>query len=73
MIAAALTVIIGIGVGLFFSQGPRIHNSQPMLAQNADPGCAVGDLQTLDNNHDLYANFDLLDDMDLQQDVTANP
>ena len=73
VIAAALTVIIGIGVGLFFSQGPRIHNSQPMLAQNADPGSAVGDLQTLDNNHDLYANFDLLDDMDLQQDVTANP
>jgi predicted anti-sigma-YlaC factor YlaD len=73
VIAAALTVIIGIGVGMFFSQGPRIHNAQPMLAQNADPGSAVGDLQTLDNNHDLYANFDLLDDMDLQQDVTANP
>ena len=73
VIAAALTVIIGIGVGLFFSQGPSIHKSQPMLAQNADPGSAVGDLQTLDNNHDLYANFDLLDDMDLQQDVTANP
>jgi predicted anti-sigma-YlaC factor YlaD len=73
VIAAALTVIMGIGVGLFFSQGPRIHKSQPMLADNAAPGTAVGDLQTLDKNHDLYANFDLLDDMDLQQDVTANP
>jgi predicted anti-sigma-YlaC factor YlaD len=73
VIAAALTVVIGIGVGLFFSQGPRIHNSQPMLADNAAPGTAVSDLQTLDKNHDLYANFDLLDDMDLQQDVTANP
>jgi predicted anti-sigma-YlaC factor YlaD len=73
VIAAALTVIIGIGVGMFFSQGPRIHNSQPMLADNAPPGTAVSDLQTLDKNHDLYANFDLLDDMDLQQDVTANP
>jgi hypothetical protein len=73
VIAAALTVIIGIGVGMFFSQGPRIHNPQPMLADNAPPGTAVSDLQTLDSNHDLYANFDLLDDMDLQQDVTANP
>lgn len=73
VIAAALTVIIGISVGLFFSQGPRVHNPQPMLADNADPGTAVSDLQTLDKNHDLYANFDLLDDLDLQQDVTASP
>jgi predicted anti-sigma-YlaC factor YlaD len=73
VIAAALTVIMGIGVGMFFSQGPRIHNSQPILADNSGPGTAVGDLQTLDKNHDLYANFDLLDDLDLQQDVTANP
>lgn len=73
VIAAALTVIMGIGVGMFFSQGPRIHNSQPMLADNAGPGTAVSDLQTLDKNHDLYSNFDLLDDLDLQQDVTANP
>jgi predicted anti-sigma-YlaC factor YlaD len=73
VIAAALTVIMGIGVGLFFSQATRLHNSPPMLADNADPGTAVSDLQTLDKNHDLYANFDLLDDMDLQQDVTANP
>jgi predicted anti-sigma-YlaC factor YlaD len=73
VIAAALTVIMGIGVGLFFSQGPRIHNTQQVLADNAAPGSAVGDLQTLDKNHDLYANFDLLDDLDLQQDVTANP
>jgi predicted anti-sigma-YlaC factor YlaD len=73
VIAAALTVIMGIGVGLFFNQGPRIHNSQPILAENAGPGTAVSDLQTLDKNHDLYANFDLLDDLDLQQDVTANP
>ena len=73
VIAAALTVIMGIGVGLFFSQGPRIHNTQQVLADNAAPGSAVSDLQTLDKNHDLYANFDLLDDLDLQQDVTANP
>jgi hypothetical protein len=27
----------------------------------------------LDKNHDLYADFDLLDDLDLQQDVVATP
>ena len=73
VIAAALTVIMGIGVGMFFSQGSRIHNPQPILAENAAPGSAVSDLQTLDKNHDLYANFDLLDDLDLQQDVTETP
>ncbi len=26
-------------------------------------GTAVGDLETLEDNHDLYANFDVLDDM----------
>ncbi len=30
-------------------------------------------LQTLDKNHDLYADFDLLDDLDLQQNVVATP
>jgi hypothetical protein len=37
------------------------------------PGSAVSDLQTLDKNHDLYADFELLDDLDVQQDVVANP
>ena len=73
VIAAALTVMIGIGIGLFFNQGRRVYNPTPAVAENAAPGTAVGDLQTLDNNHDLYANFDLLDDLDLQQNVTANP
>lgn len=72
VVAAALTVILGIGVGVFFSQGPR-HPAQMTMADNASPGTAVGDLQILDKNHDLYANFDLLDDLELQQDVTANP
>jgi hypothetical protein len=33
----------------------------------------VSDLQALDKNHEMYADFDLLDDLDLQQDVVANP
>lgn len=73
VMAAALTVIMGIGIGVFFTQGRHIHNQPATMAENAAPGTAVSDLQTLDKNHDLYANFDLLDDLDLQQDVTANP
>jgi len=37
------------------------------------PGTAVGDLQALDNNHELYADFDVLDDLEVQGNVTANP
>jgi hypothetical protein len=38
-----------------------------------EPGTAVGDLQALDRNHELYADFELLDDLEVQHDVTANP
>jgi hypothetical protein len=37
------------------------------------PGTAVGDLQALENNDELYADFDVLDDLQVQDDVTANP
>jgi hypothetical protein len=37
------------------------------------PGTAVGDLQALENNDDLYADFDVLDQLQVQDDVTANP
>ena len=38
-----------------------------------EPGSAVGDLQALDKNHDLYSDFDVLDDLQVQQNVNANP
>ena len=74
VLAAALTVILGIGVGLFFARpGGRV---QPPV-QTADqvpegPGSAVSDLQTLEKNNEMYADFELLDDLDLQQNVTDN-
>ena len=37
------------------------------------PGTAVGDLQQLDKNQDLYSDFDVLDDLQVEQDQTANP
>jgi len=39
----------------------------------AEPGTAVGDLQALEKNQSLYSDFDMLDDLEVQQDVTANP
>jgi anti-sigma factor RsiW len=42
-------------------------------AAPAEPGTAVGDLQALERNQNLYADFELLDDLEVQQDVTANP
>jgi len=69
VLAAALTVIMGVGLGLFFARQPGVENPLPPPA----PGSAVSDLQTLENNHEMYADFELLDDLDVQQDVVANP
>jgi len=70
VLAAALTVLMGIGLGLFVTRAK--YNPQPPVAE-MEPGTAVSDLQALESNHDLYADFELLDDLDLQQDVEANP
>src|SRR5580692_3569976 len=77
VLAASLTVLMGIGVGLFFTKGSGVYNSgNDMVADSqvqAEPGTAVSDLQALEKNHDLYSDFDLLDDLEVQQNVVANP
>jgi hypothetical protein len=74
VLAAALTVLLGVGIGLFFTRGGIVNRAPDINATEAPArGTAVSDLQTLDKNNDLYADFDLLDDLDLQQDVVANP
>jgi predicted anti-sigma-YlaC factor YlaD len=74
VLAAALTVLMGVGVGLFFTHGSGIYRGPDQEAVlDSGPGTAVSDLQTLDKNHDMYSDFELLDDLDLQQDVVANP
>jgi predicted anti-sigma-YlaC factor YlaD len=72
VLAAALTVIMGVGVGIVFMRGDRAHQSDIPVA-DIGPGSAVSDLETLDKNHDMYADFELLDDLDVQKDVPANP
>ena len=51
----------------------RTPEAPPVAQVPAAPGTAVGDLQALDKNHDLYADFDILDDLQVQQDVQGNP
>jgi hypothetical protein len=78
VLAAALTVLMGVGVGMFFTRGTGIYaptavNSISDNLSVPQPGSAVSDLQALDKNHDLYSDFELLDDLQVQQDVVANP
>jgi hypothetical protein len=80
VLAAALTVLMAIGAGLFFNKGGGIYKPadnviavNEALPQSTEPGTAVSDLQALEKNHDLYSDFDLLDDLEVQHDVTANP
>jgi len=73
VLAAALTVLMGVGVGLFFTRSTGLYPADAPVADAAEPGTAVSDLQALEKNHELYSDFELLDDLDLQQDVVANP
>lgn len=78
VLAAALTLLMGIGLGLFFARGSGIYRTanEDRVADDFSqfqPGTAVSDLQELDKNHDLYADFELMDDLEVQSDVTANP
>jgi hypothetical protein len=78
VLAAALTVLMAVGVGLFFSKNSLYQPNDNTVAVvesqgQTGPGTAVSDLQALEKNHDLYADFDLLDDLEVQHDVQANP
>ncbi len=78
VLAAALTVLMAIGIGLFFRNDSGVYNPDDVVAVNdvvsqSGEGTAVSDLQSLEKNHDLYSDFELLDDLQVQQDVTANP
>jgi len=76
--AMSLTAVIFAGALLlgnrsYFSQTGTIATKPPSLSLPVEPGTAVGDLQALDSNNDLYADFDVLDDLQVQDDATANP
>ncbi|MGD0416613.1 MAG: zf-HC2 domain-containing protein [Terriglobales bacterium] len=62
-----------VGNKSYISQTEAIATRPPSLGLPVQPGTAVGDLQALERNDELYADFDVLDDLQVQDDVTANP
>ena len=79
--AVSLAVVMVAGVSVYRMEqksGGTSTNPPPTLA-DVQPGTAVGDLQTLDKNHDVFTDSDpdtdgsLLDDLQVQSDVSANP
>ena len=58
---------------LFPGSEQELAISIPAPGLPVEPGTAVGDLQALESNHELYADFDVLDELQVQDEVTANP
>jgi predicted anti-sigma-YlaC factor YlaD len=72
-LAVALALLMVMSITLFRTDaGFRNHGESGTVAM-APPGTAVGDLQALDKNGDVYSDFELLDDLKVQSDVNANP
>jgi hypothetical protein len=69
VMAAALTVLMGVGLGLFFVRGNGGGRDGQVSSNYVERGTAVSDLQDLDQNHQLYSDYDVLDDLDVQPDV----
>ena len=79
-LAASLAVVVVAGALmvsnrtiLFPGSAEKLAISIPVPGVPAEPGTAVGDLQALERNHELYADFELLDELQVQHEVTANP
>lgn len=75
VLAASFALVMVVGVSLVrMKSGERGNNTaSSTVAVAAEPGTAVGDLQALEKNQNLYSDFDVLDDLAVQPDVTANP
>jgi len=71
--AVLFTAALVAGNRSYISQTDTIATKPPSLGLPVQPGTAVGDLQALENNDELYADFDVLDQLQVQDDVTANP
>jgi predicted anti-sigma-YlaC factor YlaD len=72
VLALAFAVLMMASVTLVQFHG---NPDKPTTTASAviEQGSAVGDLQALDSNQGMYSDFDVLDDLQVQQDVTATP
>jgi hypothetical protein len=81
-VCTALVIVAGIRVFNVYHQSVpgngnvvvnvNVPSSPGGTGPSVERGTAVGDLQTLDSDDDLYANFDVLDDIDTRQDPPAS-
>lgn len=80
-LAFSLAVVMVAGVSLYRIEQKPVISTNPGPMAGFQPGTAVSDLQALDKNHDVFADTDsdpdtegsLLDDLQVQNDVSANP
>ncbi len=71
-LALSFALLMVASVTLVYT-GHNTAKTGTEAAKVVEPGSAVSDLQALDKNDELYSDFDVLDDLQVQQDVTANP
>jgi hypothetical protein len=71
--ALVATVLLVVGVTWFRGDFGHEQLAEAPVYVPAQPGTPVGDLQALDKNHDMLSDFDVLDDLTVQQDVNENP
>ena len=68
-VAVAALLVVGMSLLRTGQQNTPPPNDAKVLAE---PGTAVGDLYDLDKNHELLANFDMLDDLDNQNNDASD-
>ena len=71
-LAVSLMVLMVASISLFRAGDPRNDSSPSHPSMTLRPGTAVGDLQYLDRNHDVLADFELLDDLDPTDNTVQN-
>ena len=79
-LAVSLALVMVAGVSIYRIEQKTVKGTNPdSPVATIEPGTAVGDLQALDKNHDVFNDSDpdaegsLLDDLQVQQNVDANP
>jgi len=70
---------MAVSLAVVLVAGVTVWMGRTRVPPEVQPGTAVSDLQTLDKNLDMFSDSDsdspsdLLDDLQVQQDVNANP
>ncbi|MGH9580149.1 MAG: hypothetical protein ACRD2R_04075 [Terriglobales bacterium] len=78
LLASAFAVLLAAGLWMFqggqpLEQAPGSARRTPAAPVVAQMGSAVSDLQNLERNQELYADFDLLDDLVEEGSEDATP